>query len=258
MAGGLRRQILSREPLLGSFLTWPTEGLAEIVALSNFDFLVLDTEHGHYNPESVERMVRAADAAEIPAIVRVPNCSAFAEAGRALDAGAAGTLFPRADGAAVVRGAVENVKYAPPGKRGLAGVRANRYGTLPFDHWVLEANDSTAVVIQIETAGALNGVAAIADEKWVDVLFVGPNDLSQALGVPGHYDDPRFTAALEKVGSVARDAGKAAGIMLRTVDQIPGLQKLGYSVFTTSDRSLLLQSAGAWRAALTRRATIRS
>ncbi len=251
-ANGFRQRILTRQPLLGCFLTWPTEGLAEILALSRFDFVVLDTEHGHYNPESVERMVRTADAAGVPAIVRVPNCQASAEAGRALDAGAAGTLFPRADGAPPVRAAVESVKYAPPGKRGLAGVRANRYGTVPFDHWVLEANDSTALVVQIETAGALNAVAAIAEEKWVDLLFVGPNDLSQALGVPGHYDDPRFVAALEKVGAVARDAGKAAGIMLRTVDQIPSLSALGYTVFTTSDRSLLLQSAGAWRGALAR------
>jgi 2-keto-3-deoxy-L-rhamnonate aldolase RhmA len=248
-AGGFRQRILSREPLLGCFLTWPTEGLAEILSLSRFDFVVLDTEHGHYNPESVERMVRAAEGAEIPVIVRVPNGLASAEAGRALDAGACGTLFPRADGAAVVRAALDSVKYAPPGKRGLAGVRANRYGTVPFDHWVLEANDSTVVMIQIETAGALNAISAIAEERWVDVLFVGPNDLSQALGVPGHYDDPRFVAALEKVGAVARDAGKAAGIMLRAVDQVPALAELGYSVFTTSDRSLLLQSASAWRAA---------
>jgi 2-keto-3-deoxy-L-rhamnonate aldolase RhmA len=251
-ASSFRQRILSRQTLLGCFLTWPTEGLADILALSKFDFVVLDTEHGHYNPESVERMVRAAESAEIPVIVRVPNCSAFAEAGRALDAGATGTLFPRADGAPVVRGAIEAVKYAPPGKRGLAGVRANRYGTVPFDHWVLEANDATAVVIQIETAGALNAVTAIADEKWVDVLFVGPNDLSQALGVPGHYDDPRYVAAIEKVASVARDAGKAAGIMLRTADQIPGLADLGYSLFTTSDRALFLQAAGVWRTALKR------
>ena len=251
-ASGFRERVLAREQLLGCFLTWPTEGIAELLAQSGFDLLVLDTEHGHYNPESVERMIRAADVARVPAIVRVPNCNAFAEAGRALDAGAAGTLFPRADGVAPVKAAVENVKYAPPGKRGLAGVRANRYGTVPFDHWVLEANDSTTVVIQVETAGALNAVTAIADEKWVDVLFVGPNDLSQALGVPGHYDDPRYVAAIEKVASVARDAGKAAGIMIRTADQIPGLVELGYSLFTTSDRSLLLQSAGAWRKALKR------
>ena len=120
----LRKRILSREPLLGCFLTWPTEGLAEVLAIASFDFVVLDTEHGHYNPESVERMVRAADSARIPAIVRVPNCQAVAEAGRALDAGAAGTLFPRADGAPVVRGAVESTKYAPPGNFSLRAKHA--------------------------------------------------------------------------------------------------------------------------------------
>jgi 2-keto-3-deoxy-L-rhamnonate aldolase RhmA len=249
-APSLRSRILSGEKLLGCFLTWPTDGFAELLANARFDFLVLDSEHGYFNPESVERMVRAADGAGVPAIVRVPNCHASAEAGRALDAGAAGTLFPRANGAAPVRAAIEGVKYAPPGKRGLAGVRANRYGAVPFDHWVLEANENTAVAIQIETAGAVNAVEAIAAEKWVDLLFVGPNDLSQALGVPGHYDDPRYVAALDKVGAVARDAHKRAGIMLRTADQIAGLAGRGYTVFTTSDRSLLLQSAAAWRDAL--------
>ena len=134
--------------------------------------------------------------------------------------------------------------------RGLAGVRANRYGAVPFDHWVLEANAGTAVVVQIETAGALNALDEIVAVKDVDVLFVGPNDLSQALGVPGHYDDPRYIAAVERVGATAREHGKAAGIMLRAAAEIPALRKLGYTVFTTSDRALFSQSARAWRASL--------
>jgi 4-hydroxy-2-oxoheptanedioate aldolase len=246
----LRQRVLARETLLGCFVTWPTEGVLELLALANFDFAVLDTEHGSFGPESVERMVRASDGARLPAIVRVPSCIAFGEAGRALDAGAAGTLFPRADGAVVVRGAAESVKYAPVGKRGLAGVRANRYGSIPFDHWVLEANEATAVFVQIETAGALNAVSEIAAEKDVDLLFVGPNDLSQALGVPGHYEEPRYRAAVERVGAVAREHGKAAGIMLRSPEEIPDLAKQGYHVFTTSDRSLFSQSARAWRSTL--------
>jgi 2-keto-3-deoxy-L-rhamnonate aldolase RhmA len=149
-----------------------------------------------------------------------------------------------------VRAALESVKYAPVGKRGLAGVRANRYGGVPFDHWVLEANDGTNVFVQIETAGALNAVEEIASEKWVDLLYIGPNDLSQALGVPGRYDDPRYVAGVERVASVAGEHGKAAGIMLRSADQISDLRRLGYSLFTTSDRSLLSQSAKAWRKAL--------
>jgi 4-hydroxy-2-oxoheptanedioate aldolase len=248
----LRARVLARETLLGCFVTWPTEGILELLALAGFAFAVLDSEHGSFGPESVERMVRAADGAKIPAIVRVPSCIAFGEAGRALDVGAAGTLFPRADGAAIVHGAAESVKYAPVGKRGLAGVRANRYGAFAFDHWVLEANEATAVFVQIETAGALNAVSEIAAEKDVDLLFVGPNDLSQALGVPGHYEEPRYRAAVERVGAVSREHGKGAGIMLRSPDEIPALAKQGYHVFTTSDRSLFSQSARAWRAALAR------
>src|SRR4029453_5797431 len=119
-----RARLLARETLLGCFLTSPTESAVELLALAEFDFLVIDTEHGFFNIESVERMVRAADSARLPAVVRVPNCQASADAGRALDAGAAGILFPRADGVAAVRGAVESSKFAPIGKRGLAGVRA--------------------------------------------------------------------------------------------------------------------------------------
>jgi len=247
-----RARVLAREPLLGCFVTWPTEGVLELLALAGFDFAVLDTEHGHFNPESVERMVRAAEGAELPVIVRVPGCLAAADAGRALDAGACGILFPRAESDAPVRSAVESVKYAPVGKRGLAGVRANRYGAVPFDRWVLEANEGSTVFVQIETAGALNALEPIAAEKWVDLVFVGPNDLSQALGVPGHYEEARYRAAVEKVGATAREHGKAAGIMLRAADEIPGLRGLGYTVFTTSDRSLFSQSARAWRGALAR------
>lgn len=250
MAESFRTRVLSGKPLLGCFVTWPAEGVLELLALSEFDFAVLDTEHGYFGPESVERMVRAADAAKIPVIVRVPNCVAFSEAGRALDCGAAGTLFPRADSVAALRAAAESVKYAPVGKRGLAGVRANRYGAMPFDHWVLEANEATAVLVQIETAGALNVVTEVAAEKGVDLLFVGPNDLSQALGVPGRYDDPRYTAAVERVGATAREHGKAAGIMLRAASEIPALRDQGYTVFTTSDRALFSQSAREWRASL--------
>ena len=248
----LRERVLAKAPLLGAFLTWPVEGHLELLSLAGFDFAVLDTEHGYYNPESVERMVRAAEGAELPVVVRVPSCTAPADAGRALDAGACGILFPRADGIAAVRSAVESVKYAPVGKRGLAGVRANRYGGVPFDHWVLEANEGTTAFVQIETAGALNAACDIASEKWVDLLYVGPNDLSQALGVPGRYDDPRYVAAVERVAHVAGEHGKAAGIMLRTADQIPDLRRLGFSLFTTSDRSLLAQSAKTWRGALAR------
>jgi len=247
----LRERIRSNEALLGCFLTWPTAGAAELLALAGFDFLVLDAEHGFFSIESIERMVIAADGAGIPAIVRVPSCLA-AEVGRSLDAGAAGILFPRGDGCATIHAAIESAKYPAAGKRGLGGVRANRYGTVPLDRFVKEANERTSIVVQIETVGALGELEAIAAEPELDVLFVGPNDLTQALGVPGRYADPRYKEALEKIARQSKTSGKAAGIMLGRADQIPGLRDLGYTFFTTSDRTLVLESARSWRQALSR------
>jgi 2-dehydro-3-deoxyglucarate aldolase/4-hydroxy-2-oxoheptanedioate aldolase len=201
-------------------------------------------------------MVRAADSAGMPSIVRVPGCQAAPTLASQLDRldnilDSLGTGLNEAV-ASAVQGAVESVKFGPIGKRGLAGVRANRYGTIPLDHYVVEATETTCVLIQIETAGALNVTEAIAAERYVDLLFVGPNDLSQALGVAGHYDDLRYRAAVQRVGAAAREAGKGAGIMLRRTDQIADFAALGFHVFTASDRTLLAESARAWRTAVKR------
>jgi 2-keto-3-deoxy-L-rhamnonate aldolase RhmA len=223
--------------------------VAELLAIAGFDFVVLDAEHGFFSLESIERMVIASDGAGLPAIVRVPSCAA-AEVGRSLDAGAAGILFPRGDGRAAVHAAIESAKFPPEGKRGLGGVRANRYGTEPLDRFVRAANQRTVMIAQIETAGALAELSEIAAEPALDVLYVGPNDLTQALGVPGQYADPRYGEALTKIARQARSSGRTAGIMLGRADQISALRDLGYSFFTTSDRTLVLESARAWRAAL--------
>ena len=213
---------------------------------------MLDTEHGAFNPESVERMVRAADARR--AFPRSSACrtarppptpAALSTPARPARSSRAPTESPP------VRAAVESVKYAPTGKRGLAGVRANRYGTVPFDHWVLEANEATAVVIQIETAGALNAVSEIAAEKWVDLLFVGPNDLSQALGVPGHYDDPRYVAAVERVAAVAREPARRRASCCAPREQIPALADAGlHGLHDQRPRRSSCSPPRAWRAAL--------
>jgi 2-dehydro-3-deoxyglucarate aldolase/4-hydroxy-2-oxoheptanedioate aldolase len=131
-------------------------------------------------------------------------------------------------------------------------VRANRYGATALERFVVEANESTSVFVQIETSGALNALSEIASSRHLDLLFVGPNDLTQALGVPGQYTEPRYRAAVERVGAAAKESGKGAGIMLRGADEIAGLAALGYHLFTTSDRGLLSESARAWRTAVGR------
>ena len=191
----------------------------------------------------------AADSAGIGALVRPPSALSD-QVGRYLDAGAAGTLLPRIENVAMARAAIEAVKFAPVGKRGLGGVRANRYATMPLGEFVRRANEETLVAVQIEREGALADLPAIADDPAVDVLFVGPNDLSQALGAPGDTSSERFRSALARVASEASRAGKAAGVMVGNREQIPALLGLGYRFFTTSDRALVLESARGWRKAV--------
>ncbi|HME91330.1 MAG TPA: aldolase/citrate lyase family protein [Myxococcaceae bacterium] len=248
IAKTLRSRVQAGETLLGCFLTWPTGGVAELLALAGFDFVLLDTEHGVFSPDSLVSTLAACDGAGIPAMVRVPSSPSL-EAARCLDYGAAGILFPRAENVQAVRAAVEMVKYPPDGKRGLAGVRANKYAVRPLAQYVVEANEETMVAVQIETSGGLSDARSICAEKYVDVLYVGPNDLTQALGVPGQYQHKTYQEAIARIATATRDAGKAAGIMLAKTEQIAPLRKLGYRFFTTSDRVVILESARAWRAA---------
>jgi 2-keto-3-deoxy-L-rhamnonate aldolase RhmA len=240
--------VRANETLLGCFLTWPVSGVVELLALAGFDFVVIDVEHGFFSIESVAASVLACDGAGIASIVRAPSALS-GELGRYLDAGAAGTLLPRMENVAMARAAIEAMKFAPAGKRGLGGVRANRYATTPLAEFVRRANEETLVAVQIEREGALAELPALADEPAVDVLFVGPNDLSQALGAPGDTSSERFTAALARVASEASRAGKVAGIMVGNREQIPALRALGYRFFTTSDRALLLEAGRSWKTA---------
>jgi 4-hydroxy-2-oxoheptanedioate aldolase len=153
----------------------------------------------------------------------------------------------------MARSAIEALKFAPLGRRGLGGVRANRYATEPLAGFVARANEETLVAVQIEREGALAELSGLADEPAVDILFVGPNDLSQALGEPGETTSKRFGAELARVASEASRARKAAGIMVGRREDIPRLADLGYRIFTTSDRALLLESGRRWRDATSSR-----
>jgi 2-dehydro-3-deoxyglucarate aldolase/4-hydroxy-2-oxoheptanedioate aldolase len=122
---------------------------------------------------------------------------------------------------------------------------------MPYAEHVAHANAATLLAAQIETPGALAQLDAIGREAALDVLFVGPNDLSQALGIPGRFDDPRFGQALRHVGAAAAAAGRAAGVMVARREQIPELRQAGFRFFTVSDRTLVLDSARAWRNTVT-------
>jgi 4-hydroxy-2-oxoheptanedioate aldolase len=199
---------------VGCFVRYPDAGITELLALQGFDFLVLDGEHGTIEPYHCEAMVRAAELREATPIVRVP-VNAPSTILRFLDTGAQGVHVPLVRSAEDAAAAVRAVKYWPDGSRGLAGVRAADYAQrAPLAEYIADANQQTLVVVQIETREALERVDEFVELSGVDVIFVGPMDLSQALGVPGRTGELVLTQAFDRVAEAVRGSHAALGVLV--------------------------------------------
>ncbi len=240
--GRLRGRVAAGEPTVGIFVGAGSPVTAEVCAAVGFDWLLLDLEHGAAAEQQVGTTVAVAAAYGVPTVVRVEN-EARIRIGRVLDAGAAGIMLPRLDTAEQVRAAVRHLRYPPQGDRGIATyTRSCRFG---FDTDALQrANDQVLGVVQIESVRAVEAVEEIAVVDGVDVLFVGPRDLSHDLRVPGQMDAPVFVEALERVRLAAGKHGKACGLLVDTGAKVAALHAEGWT-FTSfgSDVTLLANAA---------------
>jgi 2-dehydro-3-deoxyglucarate aldolase/4-hydroxy-2-oxoheptanedioate aldolase len=210
--GRLRARLAAGEATVGTFVGTAAAVTAEVCAAAGADWLVLDLEHGAGGEEQVRDVVPAAGAYGVPVVVRVESAARI-RLGRVLDLGAAGVMLPRLDTADEVRDVLRHLRYPPDGDRGVATYnRACRFG---LDPGALDrANDEVLCVVQIESARAVEQVDEIAALDGVDVLFVGPRDLSHDLGVPGDVGAPAYVAALGQVRGAAEKHGKACGVLV--------------------------------------------
>jgi 2-dehydro-3-deoxyglucarate aldolase/4-hydroxy-2-oxoheptanedioate aldolase len=246
-AGAFRRRLLAGEPVFGTFLTMASAVSAEVCGGAGFDWCLVDLEHGLGGELSLHAELLALELTGTPALVRVES-GAPLRLGRVLDHGAAGVMVPRIRSTEEAAEVVARVRYPPAGVRGVAlSARGAGYGAAAARELGL-LDDAVTVVVQIENESALRDAAAIAALDGVDVLFVGPNDLSHTLGIPGEFEHPRYLDALAQVTAATRAAGKVAGIMLRSTGEVPALRELGYTLFGLQTDAGLL--AGAARTAL--------
>jgi 2-keto-3-deoxy-L-rhamnonate aldolase RhmA len=190
----------------------------QLLANAGFDFAIIDSEHGAFGPETIADLSRAGVAYGVTPIVRVPECS-YVPIAQALDGGAQGVMVPRVASVAEAADAVAIATYPPVGRRGSAMGRGHTgFRPSPVVEAMAAMNAARLVVIQIETVPALEQCEAIAAVPGVDILFVGPNDLSIALGVPGELDHPLLVGAIERVADACRAAGKWSALQMNTVD----------------------------------------
>jgi 4-hydroxy-2-oxoheptanedioate aldolase len=209
-----KAKLQSGETVLGCFVRYPDPTLVEVMGYQPWDFIVFDGEHGTIEPRDCENMVRAAELRGVTPIVRVTtNLPPIIL--RFMDTGAHGLHVPWVNSAAEAEAVVRAVKYHPRGIRGLAGIRAADYGqTIPLSEYVQQANAETLVVIHIEMAEAVAHLPEMVEVDGVDVIFIGPNDLSHSLGVPGQPQHPAVQAAMQRIVETVAPSNKALGIMV--------------------------------------------
>jgi 4-hydroxy-2-oxoheptanedioate aldolase len=183
--------------------------IVEIIGHAGFDAAFIDMEHTSFDLRDVQLMVMAAERVGITPIVRTPGFDP-ALILRLLDMGVQGIQVPHVSDARAAREAVKAVRYAPLGERGMAGAtRASDYGTIPLAEHVERSNREITLSVMVEDRPALSDIDAIAATEGIDLVAVGPSDMSRALGVSGHPDHPALVAAVARVAEAVKKAGIA-------------------------------------------------
>ncbi len=245
-----KQRLQEGQTVVGCFYPYADANLAEYLALLGWDFLVFDGEHGPLEASDFHDLSRAAEVRGVTPIARVATNQTHLIL-RALDSGAHGVHVPWVNSAEEAEAVVRAVKYQPKGIRGLAGVRAADWGfTEPLADYVVRANRETLVVVHVETAEAVNRIDDLVAVDGVDVLFIGPSDLSHSLGVTGQVNHPAMREALDRVAAAVVGSGTALGIMAKAPAMAEEWRERGATYITTSLNSLFQPDAQRYVAAL--------
>jgi 4-hydroxy-2-oxoheptanedioate aldolase len=234
---------------LGSWIMSAAPGVAEAMGFCGFDFLVIDMEHSPLEIADTTSMLRAVAGTPAEPLVRLASNDQVLVK-RVLDAGARSLMFPFVQTPEEARAAVSYTRYPPEGVRGVAAVhRASRFGQR--QNYFKTANDEVAVVIQLETPAALERLAEIAAVPGVDSLFVGPGDLSAALGRIGEVGHAEVQSLIAKAADLAHAAGKPIGIVGANPDMLARYASYGYDwAAVASDLAMMTGRAVDWVTAI--------
>ncbi len=220
-----------------------TVGAVKLLAGAGHDFLWFDTEHSMFDWDTLLTLVQYSLAVDIVPLVRVTDLS-YAAVARALDTGALGVIIPRVSSREEVEAVVQYAKYPPVGRRGAGGQARNQYERRGVREAIEWSNRETMVVVQVESKLAIERLDAIAAVPGVDVVCVGPQDLSIDLGLHGEFDHPVFVQAIQQVVAACTRRGVAVGMVSRDASTFRFWHDLGIRFLVcNSDGALLSQAA---------------
>ncbi len=215
----IKSKLSRNEPVLVTTLHFTDPALFEMTSLMGFDGIWIDLEHHGLSLETAARLMLAARVGSSDIVAR-PAKGEFLRIGRMLEVGANAIMYPQCDDAEEAAEVVRWCKFPPLGRRGCDAANADApYLSMPIEQYTQKANEETVTVIQIETASALENVEAIAQVEGVDVLMMGPADLSLQLGIPGQFDHPKIQDANQRIADAAMRHGKHWGRPVGSTDE---------------------------------------
>ena len=242
MHSGLRARVHNREQLLGIFCFTPAPLLVEFIAVSNYDFVIIDLEHSLMDMQTLDHMIVAARSQGLAALVRVPLERSHLVL-PILDAGASGIVFPRIQSVEQARRAVQLCRYAPEGDRGLSVHRHLNFKSDELAQRNQRINDSVCVVLMVEDKQGVDNSKALACVEGVDVILEGAADLSASLGVPWQTQHPIVKEELKNIAlNVASGQAQFCAIP-RTIEDYQAWRQKGIAMFVLgTDRGVIRQA----------------
>jgi len=246
----VKKRFLHGESTLGVITNIGCTQLVEIIGLTDFDYVLFDMEHGPISEETLQNLVRTAKFVGLVPLVRVRENNPKMIL-QALDLGACGVMVPQVETGQDVRAVIDAVKYTPLGKRGLSTFTpAGRWGTIPLPQHIEHSNENTIIIAQIETTKGVENVQSIANVNGLDVIIVGPADLSQSLSIPGEFRHPLLQEAIDEVIQVACRSQVTAGALVRNVEQVKEFYGKGVRFFLTGILGLFYNAAAEQASAM--------
>ncbi len=237
-----KKKIENGDPVYGPFMKTSDPAFVEIAGYAGFDFAILDMEHGPNSLQTMQNLVRAAIISGVLPVIRVRDRDPESIS-QALDIGALAIQVPQITNAQDVRDVISASKFSPEGKRGVCRfVRAANYSAIPGETYFKEANKAL-IIIQLEGKEAIQNFDEILRESGVDIYFIGPYDLSQALGLTGQIDHPEVKRTILDLVTRARKLNRTLGLFTDTVQAAIEWKKLGVGYISYSVDTGIFYSA---------------
>ena len=228
-----REKIKNNEFVYGIFTKSQDPMFVEIQGISEYDFVILDSEHGPYSVSQQQNNIRAALLRGLLPIVRVSELSENM-IGKALDIGALGVQVPQIENAKQAKKAVKYARFYPYGERGVCRfVSAADYSAKDRNEYFKSSKD-LLVILQLEGVQAISNLDEILEVEGIDIIFIGPYDLSQSLGVPGDIKNPKVLNAMINIVEKAKEKNIVVGTFTDDYEMVTkwknmGVQYISYS-----------------------------